>query len=325
MKPPATRTWRLVSLFPRKTVLVVGDVMLDHFVVGDVTRINPEAPVPVLRVQREYFAPGGAANAAANVASLGGKVLLVGYVGDDVAGRKLATLLRERRIRARLVTTQRPTTTKVRAIARGQQLLRLDHEADGSPSRRGEAAVLAQLEKWAPRADAVLVSDYDKGLVTERLLRALTGDPMPCPIVTVDPKPAHIDFYRKATLITPNTKEAAESARLPIRDDEDLRRIGRLLSDRLSAHVLITRGEHGMSCFSRGDGGFDLPTVAQEVADVTGAGDTVIAAVTLALAAGASLLEAVTISNVAAGIKVSKVGTAAVTAAELTRALRGRR
>lgn len=312
---------RFVSRFSKLRILVVGDVMLDRFVVGDVTRINPEAPVPVLAVRREYEVPGGAANAAANAASLGARVAVVGYVGQDAEGARLGKLLRARRIAAELVAAQRPTVAKIRAIARGQQLLRLDYENDKAPPRRVGDALLDRVRGLLPRIDAVLVSDYGKGVVTDRLMACLTGGSGAPPVVTVDPKPEHVALYRDVTLLTPNTKEAGACAHVPVRTDRDVARVGRQLSRDLNAHVLITRGERGMSLYAREGETFDLPTVAKEVIDVTGAGDTVIAAVTLGLAARVPLRDAVRLANVAAGIVVSKVGTAAVTAAELRAAL----
>ncbi len=313
---------RLVARFSRCRVLVLGDVMLDHFLVGDVSRINPEAPVPILNVAREYFAPGGAANAAANIASLGAEAVLLGYVGDDATGARLRRLLRRMKVTARFVRTGRPTIAKTRAIARGQQLLRLDYEAAGVVPRRLEASLLKRLRTWIPRVDAVLISDYGKGAVTRRILKFLTEEADPRPIVTVDPKPAHVDYYCNVTLVTPNAQEAGESVGKEIRTERDVKRAGRALADLLNSHVLLTRGEQGMSFFYRGGDEFDLPTVAKEVTDVTGAGDTVIAAVTLGLAVKAPIPAAVTLANVAAGLVVSKVGTATVTARELKRALR---
>lgn len=301
--------------------MIVGDVILDHFLWGDVDRINPEAPVPILRVMHENSAPGGAANAAANVASLGAKATLIGYVGKDDKAGELDALLRKLKIKSNLVATGKPTSTKVRAIARGQQLLRLDYEDDEEPSKRVRDALLSQVRKFMGRVDAVLISDYGKGVVTERVLELLTDSKKRCPVITVDPKPSNMDLYANVTLITPNTKEASASVRRPITDDESLREVGRGLSDRLNSNVLITRGEHGMSCFCREGTDFDLPTQAKEVIDVTGAGDTVIATVTLALAAQLSLRDAVRLANIAAGLVVSKVGTATVTEDELQRSL----
>lgn len=312
-----------ISRFARLRVLVVGDVILDRFLWGNVERINPEAPVPVIHVRHENSAPGGAANAAANVASLGARAILAGYVGKDAGGETLSRLLRERKIKTKLVTTTRRTSTKVRAIARGQQLLRLDYEENETPSRRFEDALLEELRALLPRVDAVLVSDYGKGVVTRRVMELVTQSRKRRLIITVDPKPAHVDLYRGVTLITPNTKEAGESLHRPVHDDPSLREVGRGLSERLEADVLITRGEYGMSCFERDGGGFDLPTVAKEVIDVTGAGDTVIATVTLALAAKIPLRDAVRLANIAAGLVVSKVGTATVNQDELKRALLG--
>jgi len=313
---------RLLGRFKRVRLLVVGDAMLDRFVMGEVTRINPEAPVPVLRVRREYAAPGGAGNAAANAASLGASVTLTGYVGQDQAGRQLRRLLRSCGVRDRLITTTRPTTTKIRAVARGQQLLRLDYERDGPAVGKSRKKLLAEVRQLAEHAEAVLVSDYAKGAVTRELMEFLAELARRGKVVTVDPRPQHVDFYRGVTLVTPNLQEAAACLRREIRTKEDIRRAGRDLAEKLDCHVLLTRGEEGMSFFQRHRGSFDLPTEAKEVADVTGAGDTVAVAVTLGLAAGLTVRQAVKLANIAAGIVVSKVGTAAVTFSELKQALR---
>ncbi|HAK97276.1 MAG TPA: D-glycero-beta-D-manno-heptose-7-phosphate kinase [Planctomycetes bacterium] len=319
MKRSARTFDGIIAAFPRSSVLVAGDVMLDRFLLGDVHRINPEAPVPILRVTGEKLAPGGASNAAANVASLGGRTCIAGYVGGDAAGRKLQALVRGYGIRTAFVPCARPTITKVRAVARGQQLLRLDYEDDRAVSRRLEEKLLAAIKGLGRRFDAVLISDYGKGVVTERLVELCTGL---APVVTVDPVPPHRELYRGVTLLTPNTKEAAELLGADIRTDADLARAGAELVRRLDAHVLVTRGERGMTLFRRGGGRLHLPTVAQEVIDVTGAGDTVIAAATLALAAGAPLEQALVLSNLAAGLVVSKSGTATVSPEELRAAAR---
>ncbi len=310
---------RVIARFRRSSVLVVGDVMLDRFLIGDVHRINPEAPVPILRVTGEKLAPGGAANAAANVASLGGRTVIAGYIGNDAAGRKLQDLIRGRGIRTALVSCARPTIAKVRAVARGQQLLRLDYEDDRAVSRRLEEKLLAAIKGLGRRFDAVVISDYGKGVVTGRLVELCAHL---APVVTVDPVPPHRELYRGVTMLTPNTKEAAALLGVEIRTDADLGRAGAELVRRLDAHVLITRGERGMTLFRRDGGRLHLPTVAKEVIDVTGAGDTVIAVATLALAAGAPLERALVLSNLAAGLVVSKSGTAAVSPEELRAAAR---
>ena len=313
------RTLRsLVSRFPRIRVVVVGDVMLDRFVWGDVHRINPEAPVPVLRVVRETFAPGGAANAAANLASLGAQVTLAGFAGRDAACDRLARLLRKRGIRALLIPTRRPTITKTRAIARGQQLLRLDYEVDGAPRAALQQQLMDRLTRHLRAADAVLISDYGKGVVTGPLVDHVRSR---VPLVTVDPVPAHVAYYHDVTLLTPNTREASELAGMPVRNERELRAVGRALVTRLNASCLITRGERGMTLFRHGVKEFDLPTEAREVIDVTGAGDTVIATTTLAMAAGAAMEQAVVLANRAAGMVVARAGTATVTAEDLRKSL----
>lgn len=305
---------RIASTFPDYRILVVGDVMLDQFLWGDVDRINPEAPVPVLRVNRETFVPGGAANAAANVVDLGGRAFLVSLIGDDEEGRILSALLKKRKVQSRLVPCRRRTITKMRAIARGQQLLRIDYEEEPARGRGLEKKLLDALKKSVGRVDAVLISDYGKGVVTRKVVKnlmALSGT------VTVDPEPRHIDFYRNVSLITPNTKESCRAMQQALHPQMDMDAVGRALSARLNTRVLITRGKDGMSLYQKEGEAMHLPTVAKEVVEVTGAGDTVIAALTLAVAAGMTLEEAVETANMAAGIVVSKVGTATVTLEEL--------
>ncbi len=305
---------QLLASMAGTKILVVGDVMLDRFLWGDATRINPEAPVPVLHVTNETYAPGGAANAASNVISLGGEVIVAGFAGDDAEAQTLVSLLEERGIQVKLHHFARRTITKTRAIARGQQLLRIDYEESGPLDEAMEAAFLEELSGLAADVDAVLVSDYGKGVVTGRLLESLTRS---AGIVAVDPIPRHIDYYRNVTLITPNVKEAGEALFQEIHSEDDLQRVGTALTLKLCADVLITRGKDGMSLFRSGTPALHLPTLAREVIEVTGAGDTVIAAITLALAAGVAIDKAVELANRAAGIVVSKVGTATVTPEEL--------
>lgn len=314
MKLSLRKLNRIAATFQKYRILVVGDVMLDQFLWGDVDRINPEAPVPVLRVSGETYAPGGAANAAANIVSLGGRAFLVSLIGNDEEGKILSSLLKKRKIQSRLVPCRRRTITKMRAIARGQQLLRIDYEEDPGHGRFLEKKLLDCLKKPLGQVDAVLISDYGKGVVTQKLVEKLMtlSD-----TVTVDPEPRHIDFYRNVSLITPNTKESCRAAQQELYPDVDIDAVGAELSTRLKTRVLVTRGKDGMSLYQKDREAMHLPTVAKEVVEVTGAGDTVIATLTLAVAAGMSLEEAVETANMAAGLVVSKVGTATITAAEL--------
>jgi D-beta-D-heptose 7-phosphate kinase/D-beta-D-heptose 1-phosphate adenosyltransferase len=320
-----------VERFSRATVLVVGDVMLDRFTIGRVQRISPEAPVPVVEFRREEFRLGGAANVAHTVRALGAAVRLVGLVGDDAAGARLRRELEAIGIPADglVVDASRPTTTKQRIVTeRNQQVARIDYEDDREPSAAIERALVERVEREIGGAAVVVASDYLKGAIAEgltaRLVAAGRRHGLP---VLVDPKIPHLDRYRGATLVTPNHHEAALATALRIRTSEEARAAARAFRTRAGCEsVLITRGEHGMWLLdgTRGEGDVresDLPAVAREVADVTGAGDTVIGTIALALAAGAPLLDAATLANHAAGIVVGKFGPATVTPEELTRAL----
>ncbi len=312
----------VVSRLAGRSVLVLGDLMLDHFVVGRVTRISPEAPVPVVRFEREEYRLGGAANVAANLVSLGARVTVVGVVGADPAADRLRELLARAGIPADGVLTDpsRPTTTKTRVVTeRNQQVSRIDYESDVDLQAEVEAKVAAALEAAAASADAVVVSDYLKGTVTRgvagRAIEAARARGVP---VVVDPKVPHVDRYGGATLVTPNHHEAEAVTLLPIRTPDEAREAARAFRARAGCDaVLITRGEHGMWLLDAGGAEHGLAAAAREVSDVTGAGDTVTATIALGLAAGASLLDAATLANHAAAIVVGKFGPATVTREEL--------
>ena len=311
----------VLTRFPGKCVLIVGDVMLDEYIWGEVRRVSPEAPVPVVELQRQTYVPGGAANAAANVASLGGRALLGGVVGDDTQ----AGLLREASSRrgvegdGLLNDPDRPTTTKTRVIAHNQQVLRVDREERSPLSPQMEEALLGWAEKHLEQANALLLSDYAKGVVTPRLAQQVirmaqsAGKP-----IIVDPKGRDYRKYRGATVVTPNTQEARLALNHLLNPPEDLFELGwQLLKLLEGSAVLITRGPEGMSLFEPNHQPVHIPAVARHIYDVTGAGDTVVAALTMALAAGATLEQAAWLANAAAGIKVGKVGTATVSLEEL--------
>ncbi|MGH7789601.1 MAG: D-glycero-beta-D-manno-heptose-7-phosphate kinase [Candidatus Binatia bacterium] len=326
---PSATAAAVVTRFPRVRVLVAGDLMLDHFIWGRVERISPEAPVPVVQVTAESRRLGGAANVAHNLRALGGEVTVCGVVGGDAAGRDLLDELRRIGADVRGVVQSRgaATTRKTRIIAHQQQVVRLDREDGGQGDSRAAARargfLLAQLRAF----DVVLISDYGKGFITAPLLAALAGlrAQRPFPLL-IDPKQVNYPHYRGASLLTPNQSEASQAAGIEIRDAASLRRAGAELLRRWQAEaVLITRGEHGMSLFAAQAPERHFPTVARHVYDVTGAGDTVVAACALALGAGASLEAAAVLANHAAGIVVGEVGTATVTAAELKADLRVRR
>jgi len=316
----------IIAGFAGRRLAVVGDSMVDRFLWGRVDRISPEAPVPVVRLERETVKLGGAANVAANIRALGAEVVLFALCGRDEAAGHLRGLLAERGIgdQGLVEAADRPTTIKTRIIAHNQQVVRADRE-DDSPA--GAPLVAALMERFTGGGafDGVVISDYGKGLLTDEALAALIarGRELGVPVV-VDPKNGDYSQYRGATSLTPNQKEAAQACALVIGSDESLRRAGRTLLERTGAEaVLITRGEHGMALFQQDGAEHHLPTEATTVYDVTGAGDTVIAAYTTALAAGASFADAAFLSNHAAGIAVRELGTAAVTAGQLRRALRG--
>jgi rfaE bifunctional protein kinase chain/domain len=316
----------IIDGFAGRRLAVVGDSMVDRFLWGRVDRISPEAPVPVVRLERETVKLGGAANVAANIRALGADVVLYALCGQDEAAASLRGLLAEHAIDdAGLVDADdRPTTIKTRIIAHNQQVVRTDREDDSPASDALVERLLARFTAGGA-FDGVVISDYGKGLLTDGALAALIarGRELGAPVV-VDPKRGDYAQYRGATSLTPNQKEAEQACALVIREEGDLRRAGRTLLERTAADaVLITRGEHGMALFQKDGAEHHLPTEATTVYDVTGAGDTVIAAYTTALAAGASFADAAFLSNHAAGVAVRELGTAAVTADQLRRALRG--
>jgi D-beta-D-heptose 7-phosphate kinase/D-beta-D-heptose 1-phosphate adenosyltransferase len=305
-------------------VLVVGDVMLDRFLVGRVTRISPEAPVPVVRFQHEHVRLGGAANVALNLAALGARGSLVGIVGADAAAGQLRAVMTGAGLGvAGLVEDRsRRTVEKVRVVTdRNQQVARIDYEEDADAGPAVERELIDRLTSAVADAAAVVVSDYLKGSVTSRIMRALVSLKAPGTPLIVDPKIPHLDAYAGATVVTPNQLEAETATHRRIRTDEDVRAAAREFRDRAQCgSVLVTRGEHGMWLSSPEAEG-SLPAAAREVADVTGAGDTVVATLALALAAGATLSEAAALANHAAALVVGKFGPATVTADELIRAI----
>jgi rfaE bifunctional protein kinase chain/domain len=323
-----TRVRQILNNLDRARVLVVGDVMLDQFIWGSVARISPEAPVPVVDFDRESFMPGGAANVARNLTALGVSTELFGVVGRDAAAEQLKRILREQNIGCAgvLAHADRATSVKTRIVAYKQQVVRIDRETrDGldAPLRK---RLLAALKARLTQADAVIVGDYGKGVVTQPLLEELKQLCRRRGIwLSLDPKPVHHLNLSGLSLITPNRKEAFELANLPdetrhgnpLADTNLVLVAGRLLNQLRPAILLITLGEAGMLLCQRGLKPIHIPTLAQEVFDVSGAGDTVIASFTLAIAAGASPLEAATFSNHAAGIVVGKIGTATATREEL--------
>lgn len=318
---------RTLARFPGRRILVVGDLMLDQYIRGAVSRISPEAPVPVVRVVGEDATPGGAGNVVNNLASLGAKVSVVGVVGDDEAGRRLGEDFQGKGadVSGLCVDAARQTTQKCRVVAERQQVVRFDRETAAPLSRSTEMKLLASLESELRRAEAVILSDYGKGVIGPKILSfAIAGARRRAIPVTVDPKPEHFRRYRGVTCVTPNMAEAwACMRRHPKPGQEALSSLGReILRTLRSRSVLITRGAEGMSLFEANGKVSHIAALAREVFDVSGAGDTVIAAFTLALAAGSSLPRAAALSNRAAGVVVGKLGTAVVHPQELLEAVR---
>jgi D-glycero-beta-D-manno-heptose-7-phosphate kinase len=327
-KLSAPRAKQILSAARKTRVLVVGDVMLDQFIWGGVSRISPEAPVPVVDFSRESFMPGGAANVARNLVSLATPAELFGAIGNDDAARKLQKLLGEQNIGCTglVKNSARHTSIKTRIVAHQQQVVRIDRETRGALDAKATAKLLVEFKAKLSGADAVIVGDYGKGVVTQPLLNEIKSLCRERGVwLSLDPKPVHHLNLSSLSLITPNRKEAFELADLPDDTknenpfvDKNLMLVAeRLLNELRPAVLLITLGELGMLLCQRGQKPFHIPTVAQEVFDVSGAGDTVIATFTLAIAAGASPIEAAILSNHAAGIVVGKVGTAITTPAEL--------
>ncbi len=307
-------------------LLVIGDVMLDHFIYGSVERISPEAPIPVLKVEREARMLGGAGNVARNATALGGRVSLIATVGDDEAGRAVMHLVgAEGQLSGSLlVLPARPTTVKMRFVAQGQQLLRSDHEDCAPITSDIERRLLEAIDSEVREADAVVISDYAKGTISPRIAqRAIDAARKAGKPVIVDTKTSDIQAFRGANLLTPNARELSALTGLPVQSDLDVETASaKLIGDLQLSGVVVTRAERGMSVIAQGGKALHLAAEAREVFDVSGAGDTVLATLALALGAGAPLGEAATLANVAAGIVVGKSGTAVVEADELLRVLR---
>ncbi len=319
------RAQQIVSQFPNRKLIVLGDLMLDEFIWGEVRRISPEAPVPVVEVKRESWHLGGAGNVVSNLIELGAKALPIGVIGDDETGKLMAQKFASRGADpcGLIVDASRPTTRKTRIVAHSQQMVRADRENRSPISGEIEDKVIAAFSAALTEAEAVIVSDYDKGLLTPRVLKeVISATHNAGKIVCLDPKIKNFLNYQKVDVITPNQPEAERASGIEIVDDASLivaaHRIRELLD---CTNVLITRGEHGMSLLDAEDKLTHIPTVAREVYDVTGAGDTVIATLTLAMAAGTNAVDAAVIANHAAGVVVAKVGTATVSPAELAEAL----
>jgi len=310
------RAGALLARMAGRKVVVIGDVMIDEWIWGRVSRISPEAPVPVVAVHDHSFTLGGSGNVANNLRALGAEVALVAVVGDDAEGERVRALLTGNACDASGVLTlaDRPTTRKTRVVAHNQQVVRADWESTAPLPDADRARVIDAVRRAIAGADAVVLSDYAKGMLHRTIVEAALA----APIVVADPKPENVGLFAGVTCIAPNVGEAARASGVAIVDDPSLAQAAHILFQRLGcAHVLITRGEHGMSLFGADGSRDDIPSVARAVFDVSGAGDTVVAVLTLALAAGVPIATATRLANFAAGAVVEKLGTATATPGEI--------
>ena len=324
--PDRTALEATIDRFAGRRIAVLGDCMVDRYLWGRVERISPEAPVPVVEIERESFTLGGAGNVAANLRALGAEPILLGVVGNDADAETLRATFEQGGIPSGqlVVDPERPTTVKTRIVAHSQQVVRADRESRADLSGAPLDRLLAAIEAALPGCDGLVVSDYGKGVVNARTLEcALTLARRRSMAVSVDPKESHIEAYRGVSILTPNQHEAGWVHGCRIVDEASLMEVGWGLQRRLDSQaVLITRGPQGMSLFERGGRYTHLPTVAREVYDVTGAGDTVVSVVALALAAGADFVGACALSNHAAGIVIREIGTATCSPEQLRESLR---
>ncbi len=327
MNPLATKKslLNILGKFQHSRIAVIGDIMLDHFIRGNVSRISPEAPVPVVNITAEALRLGGAGNVVYNLNALGSTVYASGVVGSDEMGKKILHQFRSLALDTSglVVSAERPTTVKTRIIANNQQVVRFDRETISPLNSNHRQKILRYLRRCLPNIDAIIISDYGKNIVSRDLMeKTLTLSRKNSIPVIVDPKVKNIDLYKGVTIITPNQKEASEATGITITSDHDALEAAVRLRERLGCDsVLITRGEHGMTLLDKNGSCTNIPTLATEVYDVTGAGDTVISALTLAFTAGASLTVSALIANIAAGIVIRKLGTAAVRIDELKKAI----
>jgi len=317
---------KILSRFKASRVLVIGDLVLDEFIWGGVNRISPEAPVPVVKVKSQSYLPGGAANVANNIVALGARVQIAGIIGNDNIGRLLVRELSRRSIGIEgvIIDDSRPTTLKTRIIAHNQQVVRIDKESRDHISGCILEKIVDFVKAKIKDVDAVLIEDYGKGVVNPVFLKKINAIARKYKkIISVDPKEDHFSYYRNVTVITPNRKEALFAARIKSDTEDGLNKCGLKLLDKLKCEaVLVTLGEEGMRLFEKKNKITHIPTTAREVFDVSGAGDTVIAALTLALSSGAKMKEAALLANYAAGVVVGKVGTAVCFIDELKRKIK---
>ena len=315
----------IINRFESTGILVIGDLMIDQYIWGKVKRISPEAPVPVVEVTSENMLLGGAANVAHNITSLGGRAYITGIIGSDDIGKILINKLRENNINTDgiAIDEDRPTTVKTRVIAHNQQVVRFDREVRSEISRTTYSTIIEYVKACLPKVKGIIISDYCKGLITRKLVKNIIDLAGPKRFVTADPKIGHFNYYKGISLITPNINEASFGSGIDITDESTLLEAGKILLDKLQCStVMITRGDEGMTLFEKSGKVRHIPTFAREVYDVSGAGDTVIATLSLSRAAGATLLDAANIANHAAGIVVGKMGTAVATKKELLQSIK---
>jgi len=320
------RALEIISRFKDSRILVIGDIMMDEFIWGKVSRISPEAPVPVVNVTSESQLLGGAANVVNNIVSLEGNILVCGVVGDDEIGKKIVNDLKGLGIDINgvIIEKGRPATVKTRIVAQGQQIVRYDREDSSQINQDSTHRIISYLKRNLDSLDAVIFSDYGKGIISEQLIRDVLNLVRDSgKIISVDPKVNNFPFYKDVTVITPNNIEASEASGIEIRDEETLLRAGEILLNRLACKLLlITLGEEGMMLFESSGETTHIRTCAKEVYDVTGAGDTVVSVLTMALTSGSTLKEASALANYAAGIVVGELGTAVVTKSKLLEVIR---
>ncbi len=320
------RAEEIVSSFSEMEILVMGDIMLDRYIWGTVNRISPEAPVPIVKVNRETVLLGGAGNVVSNVVALHGKASCFGIIGLDRAGEEVLTRLKELGVNTDgiIVDSKRCTTVKTRLIAHNQQVVRVDREVDQLISKGTEKKIMDKIKGQMKKASCLIISDYDKGVITKSILRTIlpVARKMNIP-VAIDPKLTHFSHYQPSTIITPNLSEASKATAIEFKNDKDVLRAGKkILNQNKCEGVLITMGERGMLLFQKNKKPQRIPAVSREVYDVTGAGDTVITTIALALASGASLEESSILANHAGGIVVGKLGTATLSPSDILHSIK---
>ena len=315
----------LFKKFSKTGVLVIGDLMVDQYIWGKVRRISPEAPVPVVEVTKEDLVLGGAANVAHNLQSLGGKVFICGTIGRDDTGKILTNKLIEKGFSTDgiIIDGDRPTTVKTRVIAHSQQVVRFDKEVKSDISRSTTTMLLEYIKSCLPHIKGIIISDYCKGLITKSLVKKIIDLTKSKVFIATDPKIGHFNYYKNLSLLTPNLNEASFGSGIEIKDEETLIAAGKeLLNKNKCKSLIITRSDEGMTLFEKNNRITHIPTIAKEVYDVSGAGDTVIATLTLCHSAGLTLKEAAVVANHAAGIVVGKMGTAVTNQAEILKSMK---